>query len=129
MQLFGMYMEAPRQVAARSGSHWAMEKFKHLLETRACENVSIEDLAAEVQMSADHLRDLFHARFGRSPLEFRIALRLAMAKEMLCSSNLYVKEIAHRVGYPDPLYFSRVFKAHFGMSPREVIRKYRRAGD
>ncbi len=128
LQLLGLFLSQPQEIEA-SNNHWALEKFKRLLETRACDNVSIDELAAEVQMSADHLRTLFHQRFGRSPLEFRIALRLAMAKELLCSSNLYIKEVAHRVGYPDPLYFSRAFKAHFGVSPREVIRRARHVVD
>lgn len=128
LQLLGLYLEQPQEVDPPT-NHWALEKFKRLLEARACENVSIEELAEEVQMSADHLRTLFQQRFGRNPLEFRIALRLAMAKELLCSSNLYIKEVAHRVGYPDPLYFSRAFKAQFGVSPREVIRRSRHLVD
>ncbi|MEX0777843.1 MAG: AraC family transcriptional regulator [Phycisphaeraceae bacterium] len=124
LQLLGTYLEQPQEASAPN-SHWALEEFTHLLEKRACENVSIEELAAQVQMSSDHLRALFHQRFGRSPLEFRIELRLAMARELLCSSNLYIKEVAHRVGYADPLYFSRAFRRHFGISPREVIRRFR----
>ena len=36
-----------------------------------------------------------------------------------------VKTVALRMGYANPLYFSRQFRARFGMSPREVIRRYR----
>ncbi len=85
----------------------------------------MDDLAAQAGVSADHLRDLFHKRFGVRPVEYRTNLRLARAHELLASSGLNVKEISHQAGYSDPLYFSRVFKQRYGISPSAVIRRFR----
>ncbi|HYF51925.1 MAG TPA: AraC family transcriptional regulator [Planctomycetota bacterium] len=106
-------------------SHRALAKFHDKLQRHACEDISIEQLAEESGATADHLRELFRERFGMRPVEYRTGLRLAKARELLSSTNMNVKEVAHKAGFADPLYFSRVFRQQFGISPREMIRRFR----
>jgi AraC-like DNA-binding protein len=124
MELFAMYLEFPEDDGVNTG-HRALARFCELLQVRCCEDVTIETIADEAGISADHLRDLFRARFGMRPVEYRTGLRLARARELLASTTLNVKEVAHRTGYPDALYFSRVFKERFGIVPSEVILRFR----
>ena len=49
--------------------------------------------------------------------------RLEKAKEMLTDSDLKIKEIALYTGYQDELYFSKVFKKKYGVSPRMFRQK------
>jgi AraC-like DNA-binding protein len=106
-------------------AHRALAKFHDKLQRHACEDSSIEQLAEESGATADHLRELFRERFGMRPVEYRTGLRLAKARELLSSTNMNVKEVAHKAGFSDPLYFSRVFRQQFGISPREMIRRFR----
>ena len=46
-------------------------------------------------------------------------LRMRQAKKFLADSSLTVREIAVRVGYPDPFHFSRSFKNAVGISPAQ----------
>ena len=108
-----------------TAGHRALLRFRQLLEARAFEDLNIEDLAAEVGMSSEHIRNLFYKRYGYRPHGYRVELRMARARELLCTSDFIVKEIASQVGYNDALYFSRVFKSHFGVSPSEMIRRHR----
>jgi AraC-like DNA-binding protein len=124
MELFSIYLELPDDDSVFVG-HRALARFCELLQSRSCDDVSIEDLAEQAGITADHLRDLFRARFGMRPLEYRTGLRLARARELLSSSTMNVKEVAHKVGFSDALYFSRVFRQHFGISPSDTIRRFR----
>lgn len=124
LDLLAMYLDLPDDAGEFAG-HRALAQFCELLQKRACDDVTIEQLSDDAGISADHLRDLFRARFGMRPVEYRSGLRLAKARELLAATTLNVKEVAHAVGYPDALYFSRVFKAQFGIAPRDVIRRYR----
>lgn len=124
MELFGMYIDLPAESGAPA-SHRALSRFQDLLRAHACDDVSIEDLADRAGLTADHLRDLFRERFGQRPIEYRTGLRMGRARELLASTSLNVKEVARRTGYPDALYFSRAFRRHFSISPREMIRRHR----
>jgi len=78
----------------------------------------LEDLAAGAGMSLPHFSDRFHKQAGCPPKQFVIRLRLQIASALMQESGLTVAEIAARVGYDDPYYFSRLFRRHTGDSPR-----------
>lgn len=68
----------------------------------------------------DYLRELFKKEMGITPLEYMTNLRMKKAETMLAAMwgrDYSVAEISGLCGYEDALYFSRVFKKHFGCSP------------
>jgi AraC-like DNA-binding protein len=68
-------------------------------------------LAAVAKMSLPHYFVIFKRCTGSTPIDYFIKLRMERARELLVSTSCSVKEIAGVLGYDDPLYFSRVFKA------------------
>lgn len=60
----------------------------------------------------------FKRHIGKSPNDYIIDLRLKLAKKLLDSTNMSIKQISERVGYYDQYFFSRLFKNHVGISPR-----------
>lgn len=124
LQLFSLYADLPESPAQTTG-HRALLKFCELLQTRDSAGVRLETIAAEAGITADHLRELFRDRFGLRPVEYRRGLQLVRARDLLAGSNLNVKQVAREVGFSDPLYFSRVFKRQFGISPGAIVRRYR----
>ena len=80
------------------------------------------DFAAVADMqavSAPYLSKLFHDHAGTSPSRYLTDYRMQQAKKLLLDSQLSIKEIAARVGYPDPFHFSKSFKNAVGMSPAQ----------
>jgi AraC-like DNA-binding protein len=73
--------------------------------------------AALANLSESHYRSLFKRLVGYAPMDYFIRLRMHKACQLLDTTALNVKEIAARVGYEDPLYFSRVFKAVMDLAP------------
>jgi hypothetical protein len=69
--------------------------------------------------SHDSLRHRFRKIFGISPQRMLIQLRMDRAKELLRTTELSVKEIAHEVGYTRQHDLTRAFHKHTGTSPRE----------
>lgn len=102
--------------------HRELARFRELIVAHAYEPTSIEELAGQCGMTAYHLRRLFKQCFGISPGTYRNALRMAYAHDLLASSSLNVTEVARRVGFDDPLYFSRAFRKHYGHAPSRAIR-------
>ena len=54
-----------------------------------------------------------------SPKEHIISIKTERACDLLKTTDLSVKEISYSLGFSDPLYFSRFFKAETGLSPTE----------
>ncbi len=55
-----------------------------------------------------------------SPINYLIGVRLRQARYLLLDRQLQISEIARRVGYDDLFHFSKLFKKHFGLSPRAL---------
>lgn len=89
-------------------------------------HVSVEEMAKYVGISRHHFSRRFKAATGKSPYQFAIQGKLEFAfaaiKEEETTSIL---SIAQRLGYDSPSQFSKVFKKHFGFSPRLLRSKWR----
>jgi AraC-like DNA-binding protein/mannose-6-phosphate isomerase-like protein (cupin superfamily) len=88
---------------------------------------SLDELAADAGMSLAHFSDLFSKQAGVAPKQFLIRQRLQIASALMQKPGLTVAEIAARVGYDDPYYFSRLFHKHTGQSPQAYRREITKA--
>lgn len=98
-----------------------VERARILLEAPREAPLSIEEIAAQVGWSADHLRRMFRAVFGTSPNHIQTNARLRRAKDLLRYELLPIHKIAEQCGFDDASHFSRVFKQECGISPREFL--------
>lgn len=88
------------------------------------ENHKLEYYASLCGISLSNFQHLFTKITGVTPQKYLISIRMDVAKKMLISSKLSIKEVAFAIGYEDPLYFSRIFKKSTGFSPKEYIKKF-----
>ncbi len=91
-------------------------------------NFALDEAMRDLPLQYDYLRKLFRREMGMTPLEYRTQLRMKRAAQMLgamWAPDCSVGEIAQQCGYDDALYFSRVFKKHFGCSPTAYAEKCR----
>ena len=88
------------------------------LQRHFSEQVRVNKLAERIGISRSYLVRLFRERYGISPQEYLIRLRMAHASECLLLTDDSIHNIALESGYQDPLAFSRYFKQRFGVSPR-----------
>ena len=83
------------------------------------ESVSVEQLSSISCVSKSYLSRLFLKRLGMSPMRYLNSVRVDIAKKLLIDSKLSISDIAVKVGFSDPLYFSRVFNKLTGVAPTE----------
>ncbi len=83
-------------------------------------DTTIQQIAEELGVSYSNLRKLFKEHTGLSPATYQQELRLLRAKELLSTTELSIKEIAYRLNFESPDYFSAKFKAKMGLKPSEV---------
>ncbi|WP_256759707.1 helix-turn-helix domain-containing protein [Cohnella sp. WQ 127256] len=96
------------------------EELKNYLDTRYMDNIALTDVAERFGVNASYLGRVFKRKFGHSPIDYLIQVRLAKAKQLIREKpRLFFKDIAEMVGYNDPFYFSKLFKQWTGQTPRE----------
>ncbi|GAA3383877.1 AraC family transcriptional regulator [Cryptosporangium minutisporangium] len=86
------------------------------LESRLQHPWTLTELAAELHVSSSYLLRRFKASTGLPPMAYLARRRVETAAEMLLHSDETVGEIGDAVGWPDPNYFARRFRTHFGLS-------------
>lgn len=78
------------------------------------------ELAREFHFAQEYINQLFRKQLGMTPGEY-VRRRLAQrAYRLLAGEGLSVKETADRLGFSSPFYFSRVFRAVYGVPPSRV---------
>lgn len=83
------------------------------------DNLTITQLAEKLNMSRVQLFRKVKALTGQSPSRLVRSFRLEHAKRMLLNTSFSIAEIAYRVGFSDPAFFSRTFREAYGQSPSE----------
>jgi len=83
---------------------------------------SIQEIASAHGMEVHAMMRLFRKHLNCSPHEYWIRQRMDMARQLLITTNFSIKEIANRLNFTNPLYFSTVFRKHFQMTPTELRR-------
>ncbi|MCR5470323.1 MULTISPECIES: AraC family transcriptional regulator [unclassified Prevotella] len=86
-------------------------------------DLTIQHIAEDLGVSYSNFRKLFKEYTGLSPATYQQELRLLRAKEMLTTTDYSIKEIAYRLNFESPDYFSAKFKAKMGFKPSEIKMK------
>ena len=98
-----------------------ISRFKMIVEERLADsNLSVEDLAADMRLSRVQLYRKVKALTGSTAVDLLRKARLARAQRLLQESDLTVSEIAYKVGFASPSYFTKCYKDEFGTAPGEA---------
>lgn len=89
-----------------------------LIEKKFSSDLKVANIARECGMSESRFAHLFQECLGTSPIKYLQARRIETARKLLISQNCSINEAADKVGFNDPLYFSKVFKKMTGQNPR-----------
>lgn len=93
-------------------------RLRHYLSEHVSEPTVLNSIAADLGMARSTLTRLARSQSGTSVQQLHEEIKMDWARTLLFSTSASVAEVARRVGYADPFYFSRVFKKHAGCSPR-----------
>lgn len=105
-----------------------IEKARIYMKEHVGENISVEQLAADLNISYSWFRKAFREYTGYAPAKYFQELRIQRAKQMLVGTPLSAKEIAVELGYGSAEYFYCMFKKSTGLTPHEY-RSYGRVPD
>jgi AraC family transcriptional regulator of adaptative response / DNA-3-methyladenine glycosylase II len=86
---------------------------------------SVESLAKRLGVSDRHVRRIFEAHLGVSPVQYLQTRRLLTAKQLLADTDLPIAQIALISGYASLRRFNAAFAEHYGLNPTQLRREGR----
>jgi AraC-like DNA-binding protein len=99
------------------GVHAIVAQAKRYMHDNIGRDLSVRDIAAQVNFSERHLSRVFRQQVKKAPLEYLVEARVELAGQLLLDQSLAIKDIARRVGYADVRYFTTVFRRMTGLPP------------
>lgn len=100
------------------------ENITEWIRLNAIQIGSTKEVAAHFGYNSEYLTTMVKKATGKSLKELIIDSRIEYAKEILCTTNRTVREIAYESGFTDEKYFLRVFKKQLDITPTEFRNTY-----
>lgn len=129
MEQINYFKHAKEQRTGRSNGSDFDEKTiigraKKFVRQNYYKNIDMAVVSNIVSMNYSYFSKLFKRETGMNFSEYITSVRMEEAKKMLDNPVSKIYEISESVGYDNPKYFSKVFKAHFGVSPEQYKKRY-----
>lgn len=123
--LVGEQGERLRQIATAGSQSQQIAKAIGWLKTNYSQTISMDDLAAQANMSTSTFHHHFRSLTALSPLQYQKQLRLQEARRLMLAESLDAATAGFQVGYESPSQFSREYNRQFGAPPLRDITKLR----
>jgi AraC family transcriptional regulator len=96
-----------------------LERVLDYMQHHCLEPLTLDELSKEAGISRFHFIKKFREKFGTTPHQYLIQLRMAAAATMLKNENRTVAGVAQACGYRSPAQFCGAFRKHYSQNPRE----------
>ena len=114
------FLQIPRQTDD------AVERLRKNLEADVKWEFTLAEHCRMLGFGRDHLRREFSRRYKIAPGDYRIRMRLQKILHAFAYSDMNIKEIAFSVGMKNVTHLNLMIRQHYGKSPSELRREYRR---
>ncbi|MEK3914103.1 helix-turn-helix domain-containing protein [Paenibacillus sp. FSL H7-0331] len=94
---------------------------KNYIHNHHQESIKLQDLSDYSGKTPNYISCLFKQVTGFTPIEYLHDVRISVAKDLMLSKSITVREIAEQTGFCDQAYFHRVFKKVTGYSPTDFL--------
>ena len=94
------------------------------IRTNLANNIKVEDLSQQMNLSENQFRRKFKEEFGVTPQQFILRARLQATGNLLRNGNKPIAIIAVECGFSDQSYFTKQFKPFFGETPLQYRRRW-----
>ena len=98
-------------------------KYEEYIVSHLCDKLDVHDFARHFGLSVPALTAILKRKFGKTPYQYYLSVKIGLAKGMLSSSQTSVEDIAARLCFTDRTHFSKLFKRETGVSPAQFRNK------
>jgi AraC-like DNA-binding protein len=98
-----------------------IKKAKTIIISRMAEPPTLKELAEEIQLPVNRLKEGFKQIYGDSVFSFLFDYKMEIARQMLATGSHNVNEVGLKVGYSTASHFIASFKKKFGTTPKKYV--------
>jgi AraC-like DNA-binding protein len=98
-----------------------IKKAKQIIIARMAEPPTLQELADEIQLPINKLKEGFKQIYGDPVFAFLFDYKMEVARQLLASGSHNVNEVGLKVGYSTASHFIAAFKKKFGTTPKKFI--------
>lgn len=113
-----LYPSQEKVISQKKG-HLLVKKFKQLIEENYHSNFSVADYAELLHITPNHLTETVKSVTGRTSTDFINDKSILEIKRLLLFSDLSATEVALQLNFNDQSYFTKYFKKHTGLTPKQ----------
>jgi AraC-like DNA-binding protein len=117
LTLIAEILSHERKAVQYTHSEQLVEKAKFVMEENIYSDINLNGVGDMLGVSTSHLNAVFKSYTAMTPYQYFISIKIRKAKELLEREDFAIKEVAFRLGFDDPYYFSRLFKKKTGITP------------
>lgn len=127
-ELMSLYFHRPAHVnieqcpfLADEANLTKLKKAKEIIIQRMAEPPTLQELADEIELSINKLKEGFKQVYGDSVFSFLFDYKMEVARNMLATGNYAVGDVGLKVGYSTASHFIAAFKKKFGTTPKKFV--------
>lgn len=98
-----------------------IKKAKEIILRRILEPPTLQELADEIQLPINRLKEGFKQVYGDTVFSFLFDYKMEIARQLLASGSYNVNEVGHKVGYSTASHFITAFKKKYGTTPKKFV--------
>jgi AraC-like DNA-binding protein len=129
LELLSLYFNRPTDLDTERCPFLADEsnvarirKAKEIVVNRVAEPPTLQELAEEVHLPVNRLKEGFKQVYGDTVFSFLFDYKMEMARQLLAAGDHNVNEVGHTVGYSTASHFIAAFKKKFGSTPKQYVK-------
>lgn len=107
------------------GKSSVVDEIKYYLDINYAEKIKLQDVAKSFGIHPNYLTRIFHEKYGISPKQYLMDLKLKKARRLLTTAELSISVIASSLGFDDQLAFPKIFRKEFDIFPSEYRKQSR----
>lgn len=96
------------------------QRFLHLLQTTEMRHRTVESYASDLCITPKYLSAVCKKKSGKTANEWITEHVMEDIRYYLCTTDLSIKQICSRLGFPNPSFFGKYVRQHFGMTPMQL---------
>ena len=121
---FALLLEMLYDSRIREPERVQMHGIVNYINDHIASPLTVEDISEQFHYSSDYIAKIFRQQFGVTIKQYVIEKKLSVAKRLLTTSDISVKQVGQAVGFAESVLFEKFFKYHVKMTPKKYRELY-----